>query len=124
MYNNNIIIVWVISSWLTPPPPNTQHTNTHTFLSGSVSKVSQSLLQDLMQLQALLCCSEGVEVTGHLEMVMEEAGLKMKVGALSLSSSFPHTGKIKQVSLKNSVMNIPAILLKMIEFNFFQGQNV
>jgi hypothetical protein len=76
--------------------------------------VSQSLLQDLMQLQALLCRSEGVEVTGHLETAMEESGLKMEEGALSLQLlSFPHTGKIKQVSLKNLL----AILLKC----FFQG---
>ena len=54
-----------------------------------------------MQLQALLCRSEGVEVTGHLETVMEESGLKMEAGALSLQLlSFPHTGKMKQVSLK------------------------
>ena len=76
-----------------------------------------------MQLQALLCRSEGVEVTGHLETVMEEAGLKMEEGALSLQLlSFPHTGKIKQVSLKIQRL-IPAILFNMIEC-FFQGQIV
>ena len=55
-----------------------------------------------MQLQALLCRSEGVEVAGHLETVMEESGLKMEAGALSLQLlSFPHTGKMKQVNLKH-----------------------
>ena len=51
-----------------------------------------------MQLQALLCRSEGVEVAGHLETVMEESGLKLEAGALSLQLlTFPHTAKIKQV---------------------------
>lgn len=66
-----------------------------------------------MQLQALFCRSEGVEVTGHLETVMEEAGLKMEEGALSLQLlSFPHTGKIKQVSLKNTIYPIKNISSK------------
>ena len=54
-----------------------------------------------MQLQALLCRSEGVEVAGHLKRVMEESGLKMEGGALSLQLlSFPHTNKVKQVNSK------------------------
>ena len=57
-----------------------------------------------MQLQALLCRSEGVEVAGHLETVVEESGLKMEGGALSLQLlSFPHTNKMKQVSSKHQL---------------------
>ena len=60
--------------------------------------MSQSSLQDLMQLHALLCRSEGVEVAAHLERKVEESGLKMESGALSLQLlTFPHTGKMKQV---------------------------
>ena len=71
-----------------------------------------------MQLQALLCRSEGVEVAGHLETVMEESGLKMEAGALSLQLlSFPHTGKMKQVSLIHARHPIDKC---KIEY-FFQG---
>ena len=79
-----------------------------------------------MQLQALLCRSEGVEVTGHLETVMEEAGLKMEEGTLSLQLlSFPHTGKIKQVSLKNfnNQYQLQLSDIKRTEC-FFQGQKI
>ena len=51
-----------------------------------------------MQLQALFCRSEGVEVAAYLETAMEESGLGMEAGALSLQLlTFPHTGKMKQV---------------------------
>ena len=51
-----------------------------------------------MQLQALLCRHEGVEVAAHLESIMEGSALKMEAGALSLHLlTFPHTGKMKQV---------------------------
>ena len=66
---------------------------------GTVSKSSQSSLQDLMQLQALLCRSEGVVVAAHLETVVKESGLKMESGALSLQLlTFPHTDKMKKVA--------------------------
>ena len=51
-----------------------------------------------MQLQALLCRSEGVVVAAHLETVVKKSGLKMESGALSLQLlTFPHTDKMKKV---------------------------
>ena len=54
-----------------------------------------------MQLQALLCRSEGVTVAAHLETEMEGCGLKMEGGVLSLQLlTFPHTGKMKKVRIE------------------------
>ena len=69
--------------------------------------MSQSSLQDLMQLHALLCRSEGADVAAHLERKVAESGLKMESGALSLQLlTFPHTGKMKQVSYRSNELKL------------------
>ena len=96
-YTMNYIPTFSIDS-----PPHA-HTHTHTHMhTGSTDSAppSQIALQDLMQLQALLCSHYMFpmgQVASHTETLMEGCGHNM-IGCLSLKLlTWPHTGKIKQV---------------------------
>ena len=72
----------------------------HIGSASSDVSISGTMLQDLMQFQALLCGSYGARVAEHVETVVERSERKIAVGSLSLQLlTWPHTGKMKQVNV-------------------------
>ena len=90
----------------TPSHPHT-HTHTHTHIhththSGSTlsQPPTQTVLQDLMQLQALLCSSELLpvsQVADHAHSCLEKQGQEVLGGVSLKLLIWPHIGRTKEV---------------------------